>query len=78
MTTVSPTGQDQLVADLATTVRGPVLQPGDPGFDEEIAGFNLAHRPAVAVAVGATCAADVVAAVRYAAATGRTQVSSAV
>ncbi len=57
--------------ELAATVTGPVLQPGDAGFTEEIAGFNTAHTPTPAVVVGATGSADVAAAVRYAARTGR-------
>jgi len=47
-------------------VRGPVLRPGDPGFAEEVSGFNLAHRPSPSIVVGATCADDVAAAVSYA------------
>jgi FAD/FMN-containing dehydrogenase len=53
------------------TVQGPVFEPGDAGYAEETAGFNVAHRPAAAVVVGATSSADVAAAVRYARATGR-------
>jgi UDP-N-acetylenolpyruvoylglucosamine reductase len=46
---------------------GPVLQPMDEGFDAEISGYNtlVVHQPALVV--GATGAADVVAAVRFAA-----------
>ncbi len=46
--------------------RGPVLAAGQTGYDEERTGFNLEspHRPALVA--GATCAADVVEAVRYA------------
>ena len=53
-------------AILADDVAGPVLRPGEPGFAEETAAFQLAlsHRPAVAV--GATSAADVQAAVVFA------------
>jgi FAD/FMN-containing dehydrogenase len=45
---------------------GPVFRPGDDGFEAETHGYNLtlAHHPALVV--GATCAADVVAAVRHA------------
>jgi len=45
-----------------------VLRPGDPGYDEELAGFQtgFAQRPAVVFA--ACSAGDVIAAVRYAAA----------
>lgn len=51
-------------------VAGAVLAPGEAGFEEEAAGFNLAvrHRPALIVA--ATRAEDVAAAVRYARAHG--------
>lgn len=50
--------------------RGPVLAPGDRGYDEDRVGFNLQepHRPAVVA--GATAAGDVVEAVRYAAVRG--------
>src|ERR1700754_1897345 len=52
---------------LARSVGGPVFLPDDEGYREEVATFNLAvsHRPAVVV--GATCAGDVQAAVRFAA-----------
>lgn len=55
---------------LRTAVAGPVLFRGDPRVDTELAGFNTAvtHRPCVVV--GATSAADVAAAVRFAAARG--------
>lgn len=53
--------------ELAATVSGPVLEPGDPGFAEELAGFNLAVTHAPDLVVGAASTADVVAAVRYAA-----------
>jgi FAD/FMN-containing dehydrogenase len=51
-------------------VRGPVLRPGDDGYGEEVAGFNLAalHTPDVVVA--AVGADDVVTAMRWASATG--------
>jgi hypothetical protein len=58
------------VSDLVSTVAGPVLTPGQPGYDQEVAGFNLAHRPAPAVVVGATGAQDVAAAITYAATAG--------
>ena len=58
------------VAALRAAVAGPVLTPEDPGFAEETAAFNVAtvHRPAVAV--GATSARDVAAAVGWAAQRG--------
>jgi hypothetical protein len=65
MTAVYPTATPELA------VQGPVFRPGDEGYAEETAGFNVAHRPAAAVVVGATSGADVVAAVRHARATGR-------
>ncbi|GES31397.1 FAD-binding oxidoreductase [Streptomyces angustmyceticus] len=54
------------LAALMAQVRGPVLVPGDDGYDAERSGFQLArpHRPAVIA--GAECAEDVVAAVRFA------------
>jgi len=51
---------------LAAQVVGPVLTPGAPGYDDEVAGFNVAHRPAPAVVIGATSAADISASVRWA------------
>ncbi|WP_330317004.1 FAD-binding oxidoreductase [Streptomyces platensis] len=64
------------LAALTDRVRGPVLLPGDDSYDSydsydaERSGFQLArsHRPAVIV--GARCAEDVVAAVRFARAQG--------
>ena len=51
---------------LAASVTGPALLPNEPGFADEVAGFNLATQHTPDVAVGATCAEDVVAAVRWA------------
>ncbi|MGY1632826.1 FAD-binding oxidoreductase [Geodermatophilus sp. SYSU D01186] len=58
------------LSGLAARVTGPVLRPGDAGFDAEVAGFNLAHPPRPAVVVGATGPEDVAAAVRWAADAG--------
>lgn len=46
--------------------RGPVFWPGDPGYADEVAGYNgiVTHHPSVVV--GAADAGDVVAAVTYA------------
>lgn len=55
---------------LTDRVRGPVLFPGDDGYDAERSGFQLARRHRPAVIVGARCAEDVVAAVRFARAQG--------
>ncbi|MGW4480605.1 FAD-binding oxidoreductase [Rhodococcus triatomae] len=51
---------------LRSSVAGPVLVPGDAGFGAELAGFNVACTPDATIVVGATCAADVAAAIRYA------------
>ncbi|CAM5230879.1 Mitomycin radical oxidase OS=Streptomyces glaucescens OX=1907 GN=SGLAU_19190 PE=3 SV=1 [Streptomyces glaucescens] len=51
-------------------VRGPVLRPGDDGYAEEVTGFNLAALHTPDVVVVATGADDVVAAMRWAGATG--------
>ncbi|MDM4763336.1 FAD-binding protein [Galbitalea sp. SE-J8] len=51
---------------LRSAVSGPVLVPGEPSFAEELEGFNRAHTHTPAVVVGATDAADVAAAVRFA------------
>ncbi|MGX7757554.1 FAD-binding oxidoreductase [Streptomyces angustmyceticus] len=50
--------------------RGPVLVPGDDGYDAERSGFQRAYRHRPAVIAGAECAGDVVAAVRFARAQG--------
>ncbi|MEU8028367.1 FAD-binding oxidoreductase [Streptomyces sp. NPDC049099] len=47
-----------------------LLRPGDAGYDDELAGFQLGFAQRPAVIVPARSAADVVAAVRYAAAQG--------
>lgn len=53
--------------ELSARVSGVVFEPGDPGFAEEVAGFNAAlhHRPDLVVGVASHD--DVVEAVRYAA-----------
>ncbi|MFD7136208.1 FAD-binding oxidoreductase [Streptomyces sp. NPDC059894] len=51
-------------------VRGPVLRPGDDGYAAEVTGFNLAALHTPDVVVCATGADDVVAALRWASATG--------
>ncbi|MGW7487851.1 FAD-binding oxidoreductase [Streptomyces sp. NPDC054786] len=50
--------------------QGPVLVPGDDAYDAERSGFQRAYRHRPAVIVGAECAGDVVAAVRFARAQG--------
>lgn len=58
------------VGDLRAEVSGPVVVPGDPGYEAECATFNLMTPVRPAVAVGATSVEDVRAAVRFAAAHG--------
>jgi FAD/FMN-containing dehydrogenase len=54
------------VDELRGQVRGPVFAAGDDGLGAEVAAWNVAVQHTPAVAVGATCAADVVAAVTWA------------
>ncbi|PVZ08173.1 FAD-binding oxidoreductase [Actinomycetospora cinnamomea] len=54
------------VGDLADRVAGAVLRPGEEGYEDELAGFDLAVGQRPAIVVGATGPADVIAAVRYA------------
>ena len=67
-TTAAPATIQSLSATdtLRRQVSGPVFEPGDEGYDAEIAAWNriTTHRPPIVV--GASCADDVVAAVRYA------------
>ncbi|MGY1747081.1 FAD-binding oxidoreductase [Blastococcus sp. SYSU D00695] len=58
------------VEELRGRVHGPVYAAGDDGLAAEVATWNLAVRHTPALAVGATCAADVVAAVQFAVAHG--------
>jgi hypothetical protein len=55
---------------LAVVVAGPVLLPGDPGYQAELAGYNAAVRQAPLAVVGVTSVADVSEAVRFAASHG--------
>ncbi|MCZ2828880.1 FAD-binding oxidoreductase [Modestobacter sp. VKM Ac-2986] len=66
MTDRPPAPDPLALADLAGAVTGVVLTPGQPGYDEERAPFNLALESHPAVVVGAVDAADVQAAVRFA------------
>jgi FAD/FMN-containing dehydrogenase len=52
--------------DLRSRVHGPVYVAGDDGMAAEVATWNVAIQHTPAVAVGATCAADVAAAVSWA------------
>jgi FAD/FMN-containing dehydrogenase len=53
-----------------SSIAGPVLRPADPGYAAELAAFNTAFTLRPGLVVGATCEADVVAAVTMAAADG--------
>ena len=55
-----------LASGLTALVAGPVFERGQPGYDEEVAGFNAAvvHHPEMVVAASST--ADLVEAVRFA------------
>lgn len=55
------------VAGLSRRLTGPVVLPGDAGFEAECATFNLATPLRPAVAIGAVTVADVREAVRFAA-----------
>ncbi|MEU4343788.1 FAD-binding oxidoreductase [Nocardia sp. NPDC023852] len=54
-------------AQIIDTFTGPVFRPGDPGYAEEIAGFQTAYAHRPTLIVGAVHAEDVRAAVEYAA-----------
>jgi FAD/FMN-containing dehydrogenase len=58
------------VDELRRRVHGPVYVAGDDGLAAEVSGFNLAVQHTPAVAVGATCTADVATAVAWAAENG--------
>lgn len=58
------------VQRLRSLVHGPVYAAGDDGLAAEVATWNVAVQHTPAVAVGATCAADVAAAVSWAVAHG--------
>jgi hypothetical protein len=52
--------------ELRASVRGPVLEPSDAGFPDELLGFNLYYVNTPELVVGASSVEDVQAAVRYA------------
>ncbi|MEV0715319.1 FAD-binding protein [Asanoa sp. NPDC050611] len=55
-----------MTSTLSAKVTGPVLAPYDEGYADEVSAFNLAATHTPQLVVGATSAADVAAAVRYA------------
>jgi FAD binding domain-containing protein len=59
-----------VVAGLHGQVAGAVFTAGDPGWDEEVSGFNAAVTHTPAAVVVAAAAGDVQAAIRYAATAG--------
>jgi hypothetical protein len=64
--TLAPSFPAADVEDLRGRVRGPVYAAGDDGLAAEVATWNVAIQHTPAIAVGATCAEDVVAAVSWA------------
>jgi FAD/FMN-containing dehydrogenase len=61
-----PTSDLSALDLLRRVVAGPVLEPGDAGYDEEVATWNVAVSQRPPIVVGAACADDVAAAVRFA------------
>jgi FAD/FMN-containing dehydrogenase len=55
------------IGALKSSVDGPVLRPGDDGYAEEVAAFNVSRKHTPDVVVAARSAEDVAAAVRWAA-----------
>ncbi len=64
--TLVPSFPAGAVDELRSQVHGPVYAAGDDGLAAEVATWNVAIQHTPAVAVGATCAADVAAAVTWA------------
>jgi FAD/FMN-containing dehydrogenase len=72
ISSAAPAPSSSEIAALATRLRGPLLRPGDPGYDEARAVWNgmIDRRPALVVRCLGT--ADVVACVEFARASGLT------
>ncbi|SFF65361.1 FAD-binding oxidoreductase [Blastococcus tunisiensis] len=66
LATLAPAFPAGAVDELRGRVHGPVYVAGDDGLAAEVATWNVAVQHTPAVAVGATCAADVAAAVSWA------------
>ncbi|TQN38151.1 FAD/FMN-containing dehydrogenase [Blastococcus colisei] len=64
--TLAPAFPAGAVDELRSQVHGPVYAAGDDGMAAEVATWNVAVQHTPAVAVGASCAADVAAAVSWA------------
>jgi hypothetical protein len=67
---LAPSYSPAEVDELRSLVHGPVYAAGDDGMAAEVATWNVAIQHTPAIAVGATCAADVAAAVSWATARG--------
>ena len=66
----APTASEQVLAELRSTVTGPVLTSTDEQYRQEISGFDLSLQHSPPVVVGAATVDDVCATVRVAAANG--------
>src|SRR5690606_25964154 len=64
---LSGTARSVAGMDAIENAKGPVLRPGDDGFDAQLAGYQTDHPHRPDLVVAATSADDVVAAVRHAA-----------
>ena len=69
-------GHDDIGIGALALVAGAVLESGQPGYDQEVAGFNAAVAHRADVVVGARSQEDVVQAVRFARARLRVAVQS--
>lgn len=67
---LAPSYSTAEVDELRSLVHGPVYAAGDDGMAAEVAPWNVAVQHTPAIAVGATCATDVAAAVSWATARG--------
>lgn len=70
MTTYTPALDKQLLGRLRGAVRGDIVQPGDPDYDEARRVYNAMHDKRPAVVVRAVDAGDVIATVDFARETG--------
>ncbi|WP_367319260.1 FAD-binding oxidoreductase [Streptomyces sp. HUAS ZL42] len=66
MTTYPPTLDHRLLERLRGAVRGNIVQPGDPDYDEARKVYNAMHDKRPAIVVGAVDAGDVMATVDFA------------
>ena len=66
MTTYTPALDDKLLARLQGAVRGEIIQPGDPDYDEARKVYNAMHDKRPAIIVRAVDVGDIVATVDFA------------